>query len=152
MLDPIFELLSRAQSLQQDFAVNAMDKPATLDKVVELNTQGQLYDKGVDSEGTPLEAIGGNYSPKTKRYKAEQGQRYDHVTLEDTGEFYASEKAEFTSNGGILLTADTIKDGEDIQDRWGKNILGLTTESQMILKPILTDDIIKETRQFLQGV
>lgn len=152
MLDAIFDLLARAQSLQQDFAVNAMDKPATLDKVVELNTQGQLYDKGVDSEGTPLEAIGGNYSPKTKRYKAEQGQRYDHVTLEDTGEFYASEKAEFTSNGDILLTADTIKDGQDLQDRWGKNILGLTTESQMILKPILTDDIIKETRQFLQGV
>lgn len=74
------------------------------------------------------------------------------MTLEDTGEFYASEKAEFTSNGDILLTADTIKDGEDLQDRWGKNILGLMTESQMILKPILTDDIIKETRQFLQGV
>ena len=152
MLDAIFDILSNAQSLQQDFAVEAMDKLSTLDKVVELNTQGQLYDKGVDSEGTPLEAIGGNYSPKTKAYKAQQGQRYDHVTLEDTGEFYESEKAEFLSDGSILLTANTIKDGEDLQDRWGKNILGLTTESQMILKPILTDDIIKATRQHLQGV
>jgi len=152
MLDAIFTLLNKAQSLNQDFAVMAMDKPANLNKVVELNTRGQLYDKGIDSEGTPLEAIGGNYSPKTKRYKAEQGQRYDHVTLEDTGEFYESEKAQFESDGSILITADTIKDGQDLQDRWGKNILGLTTESQLELKPLLTDDIIKETRQFLQGV
>ena len=117
MLDAIFELLARAQSLQQDFAVQAMDKPATLDKVVELNTQGQLYDKGVDSEGTPLEAIGGDYAPITKRYKAQQGQRFDHITLHDTGGFYASEKAEFTSNGDILLTATTEFDGQDLQDK-----------------------------------
>lgn len=149
MLDPIFNLLQRAQSLQQDFAVEAMDKPETLKLVVELNTREQMYEQGVDSEGRPM----GEYSYPTKQKKIEKGQRYDHITGVDTGEMVESERAEFSYNGDLIMTMNTIKDGKDITETyWGVDIVGLTTESQMILKPILTDDIIKATRQHLQGV
>lgn len=149
MLDAIYNLLNRAMSLDNDFAVEAMDKPATMDLVVDLNTQKQLFDEGIDSRGVSLEDIGGSYSPVTKRYKAEQGQRYDHVTLRDTGDFYRSFEAKFDYAGDIIITANSIKDGKDITLRWGENTLGLTPQSILILKPINRDNIIKDLRKFL---
>lgn len=146
----LFDLMERAKHLNNTNAYTAMDKPDNMEKIVKLNTQSQLFDKGIDSEGVALDKIGGSYSPKTKRYKAERGQRYDHVTLEDTGAFYDSETAQIDySSGDIILHANTIKDGQDLRDRWGQNILGLTDESKAVLKPIFTDDIIKEVREIL---
>lgn len=149
-MEALYNLLTKATQLNNIDAYSAMDKPENMDKVVELNTQSQLYDKGIDSKGVELDKIGGSYSPKTKRYKAERGQRYDHVTLSDTGEFYRSETAQMDyASGDIILQANTIKDGDDLQARWGENILGLTDESIVILKPKFTDDIIHHVREIL---
>jgi len=149
MLDAIYNLLNRANSLHNDFAVDAMDKPQTMDLVVELNTQEQLFEQGIDSRGISLEEIGGDYATVTKRYKAERGQRFDHVTLNDTGEFYRSFDAVFDATGNIIITANSIKDGKDIALRWGEDTLGLTPQSIAIIKPINRDNIIKELRNFL---
>ena len=58
--------------------------------IIDLNTEGentsQLYELGVDSLGNSL----GEYSPFTIPFKVEKGQRFDHVTLKDTGGFYES--------------------------------------------------------------
>ena len=148
-MDALFNLLNRAVSLQNDFAVHAIDTEQNRELMVKLNTESQLYDKGVDSEGVPLDEIGGSYSPVTKKIKASEGQRYDHVTLKDTGDFYSSEKAEFLYDGSVLFTADTIKDGRDLQDRYGRNILGLTDESKDILKPIFANDVITHLKDYL---
>ena len=107
--------------------------------VVDLNTQGQLY-QGVNSEGIELESIGGEYSPITKWLKGQEGLPFDRVTLYDTGEFYES----FTiipDREGITIQADTMKDGEDLQSRWGTSLLGLTDESTRLLAEYVIEDI-----------
>jgi len=149
MFDKINDLLNKARSMHNDSAVLAIDKKENTDRIVELNTIDQLFNKGVDSDGVPLEEIGGSYKYWTRQYKKEMGQPTDRVTLRDHGDFYASENAEFTSDGDVILTADTIKGGKDLQDRWGKRIIGLTTESKKKLKPKLVNDIIKYIREFL---
>jgi len=102
---------------------------------IELNTgspnnneYGQLFLKGVDSEGVPLSSIGGDYANPTKDIKQFLGLPIDRVTLYQEGDFYRSWR--FRQNAtGFTLEADTIKEGEDLRDRWGSNIIGLTDES-----------------------
>jgi hypothetical protein len=104
------------------------DTPRVKNMIIEMNTIEQLYNKGIDSTGTLLSDIGGGYSFVTKEYKSERGVPYDRVTLKDTGDFYKSWRVYITGNL-IRIQANTMKD-EDLQDRWGDNILGLTEESK----------------------
>ena len=133
-------------SLHNDFAVEAMDKPETLEKVVFLNTEEQMYNKGINADGERM----GDYDPYTIEYKIAKGDRYDHITGHDTGYMVSTERAAFDYEGNLNMSMDTIKDGKDISNtRWGKNIVGLTDESMARLKPINRDNIIKDLRKFL---
>ena len=149
MLDALTNILMVARSLNQDTAVKAFDNESTTNMVVEMNTEEQLFELGQDESGALLENIGGDYATKTKLYKRQQGQPIDRVTLKDTGEFYRSFRAEVQYNGDIIITANTIKEGEDLQQRWGKGILGLNKQSKEKLQNEIRDDIIREVRQIL---
>ncbi len=102
---------------------------------IELNTgspnnneYGQLFLHGVDSKGVALSRIGGDYAPVTKDLKRFDGLPFDHVTLYQDGDFYRSWEF-IQKNDSFVLRADTIKEGEDLQERWGSDIIGLTNES-----------------------
>lgn len=110
--------------------------------IIELNTQEQLYNKGVDSTGKELADIGGRYpsglgySPATIegthnfKGKLAKGQPIDRVTLKDTGDFYRSWRVFLDSNSDLEITNDPIKGSTDLLKEWGKNVIGLTDESQ----------------------
>lgn len=98
--------------------------PAVKQFIEQLNTKSQLHDKGIDSEGITL----GEYSSYTKAIKAEKGQRLDHITLKDTGEFYESFDV-VPSLKGFEITADPQKEDTNLIEAYGKDILGLTDES-----------------------
>jgi len=108
--------------------------------VIQLNTEGkptsQLYEKGKDSKGKVLQGKsilkGGEYSPITRAKKAQIGQRYDHPTLKDTGNFYLSFQV-VPYNGGFTINADPNKDGMNLFNELGENILGLDDENLQIL-------------------
>jgi len=104
--------------------------------VITLNTEGlptsQLYSLGEDSEGKTLESIGGGYSPFTQQIKGGKGQPTDRVTLKDTGEFYRTFDV-IPFKGGFNIVADTLKDDNDLEDRWGDDIVGLNEENTNIL-------------------
>lgn len=104
--------------------------------VIKLNTEGlptsQLFIKGEDSTGKELSKIGGSYSPFTIEEKKKKGQPTDRVTLKDTGDFYMSFEV-IPFKGGFIIDANTIKDGEDLEDDWGHNIIGLQDENIQIL-------------------
>lgn len=110
----------------------ANDKSFT-DYIIYLNTQKQLFEKGVNSEGVNLESIGGIYSFETVKIKNEKGQPTDRVTLKDTGDFYESFRVFFNASG-LVISADTLKDTDDLIKRWGQEILGLNNESLILLR------------------
>lgn len=139
MLHPLENKLKQIQKLNQRdlFRLLFLDEDFT-DLIISLNTNTQLYRQGVDSTGKSLDDIGGRYtstgtgySPYTTKIKEEKGQPYDHVTLKDTGIFYASFKCVWLAenDGTIQIKANTIKDHTDLLKEWGKDILGLTPES-----------------------
>lgn len=115
---------------------------------IELNTgspnideYGQLFLHGVDAEGVELSRIGGEYAPRTKDIKQFEGLPFDRVTLYQEGDFYRSWQF-IQKNDSFVLRADTIKEGEDLQERWGSNLVGLTNESIQKLANEVLPDII----------
>lgn len=93
--------------------------------IISANTNEQLYDDGVDSEGKTL----GPYSKYTQMVKQAEGVEYKHVTLKDTGAFYKSFRVYLDANDDVEIDANTIKDGVDLIEKYGIDILGLTEEN-----------------------
>lgn len=123
-----------------------LDKNFT-DLIIDLNTKKQLFEQGVNSEDVLLSRVDRSPSPtrgqsQGKVYavnteqgiygvyegKLQLGLPVDHVTLFQHGDFYKSFKT-FWNGSEIQIQANTIKDGEDLINRWGKEIIGLNEES-----------------------
>ena len=115
--------------------------------IIEMNTQDQLYAKGIDSKGVSLKAIGGDYAYVTKDIKSYFNQPIDRITLKDTGEFYESFNVKVTSSE-VIIEADTMKD-EDLRVRWGNDILGLTDENLQRLIDFAKDRYILYVKELL---
>ena len=116
---------------------------------LELNTGapnndefGQLFLHGVDAKGVRLDQIGGEYAPFTKDIKVFEGLPIDRITLYQEGEFYRSFDF-IQKQDSFIIRANTIKEGEDLRDRWGANILGLNNESLNILANEVLPQIIQ---------
>jgi hypothetical protein len=91
---------------------------------IDLNTDSQLFDKGIDSRGNLLP---GPYAPFTIDIKGLKGQPTDRITLRDTGDFHDS----FFMDAGsfpIKIDASDSKTSE-LKSDWGEDIFGLTDES-----------------------
>lgn len=123
-------LANRVKSLNVTDLIHELSEHKDFtDFIIELNTKNQLYDKGVNSLNVSI----GDYSPKTKGIKQEQGQPYDRVTLNDTGAFYES-FITFFNGKDIVISANVIKDTSDLITDWGKEILGLNEDSLVLLR------------------
>lgn len=89
-------------------------------KAVELNTEDQLYDKGILANGKSV----GEYSNFTKQIKQGKGQRYDHITLRDTSNFHDSFYVD-ADKWPVLFGARDWKESM-LVERYGEDIFGLT--------------------------
>ena len=117
------------------------------DLIIKLNTIDQLYRKGINSLGESL----GEYTDYTKTIKQDTGQRYDHITLNDTGAFYNSFRVVFRADS-LVIEANPIKDDTNLFTEFGIEILGLTEESIGKLKPTLIKFLLPELKKyFLKG-
>lgn len=125
------------------------------DFIIELNTIGQptaqLYEKGINSLGVSL----GNYKESTikggKSYlgKIAKGQRYDHITLLDTGEFYDTFFVNALGLRGFSIEADGQKEDTNLLERYGKDIIGLTDENLQILTEFIKPYYIRAAKKIL---
>jgi hypothetical protein len=114
--------------------------------IIDLNTIDQLYNEGIDSQGKSL----GDYSAYTKSLKQQKGQRTDHITLKDTGEFYNSFRIVFTGNA-LQIIANPIKDDTNLFREYGIDIVGLTEDSMSVvttkalqlIKPYIKQQLLK---------
>jgi len=102
--------------------------------IIDLNTQEQLFEQGIDSKGRSL----GEYSiatiEGTRNFlgKKQKGQRFDHITLKDTGDFYKSFAVQLEGTT-IRITADGQKEDTNLFQEYGIDIVGLTEDSMSVL-------------------
>jgi hypothetical protein len=107
--------------------------------IAELNTFGQLFEEGIDSEGRKLSDIRQPYATSTVQKKRREGLPTDRVTLFDTGKFYESWNVTILKNGDIEIQANTeVRANYDLEKDYGTNILGLTEESLSKISDFIT--------------
>ena len=94
--------------------------------ICDMNTEDQLYEKGVDRTGTEISSYA-PYTETTKWIKRQKGQPTNRVTLRDTGDFHSS----FFVNAGtdsFSIEARDWKTNKLIRS-YGPDIIGLTDEN-----------------------
>lgn len=145
------DLVKNAVALSTDEATAyAMNNPKNEFYILELNRRRQLFFRGINAEGKLLSRIGGNYTLFTLREK--EGTRPVNdpglINLFDTGAFYDTFNIKLEKDG-FLIIADTIKDGEDLQDRWGDELLGLTEESRALAGQQIQPEVVEYVEKTL---
>lgn len=152
MLSKLRDIAKRVRDLDQNkIAFRVFEDKILQAQVIDLNTQSQLYEKGIDAEGRSLGeySLATIYGTSNFAGKIEKGQRYDHITLNDTGEFYQSFRF-VNQSDGFTITADSVKDGNDLEQVFGK-IVGLTQESVQEIIPEVREKMLIETRKTIIG-
>lgn len=146
------KLRNRLKNVNANSILSQVFKDRDLrDEVVRLNTEEQMYEEGVDSEGKSL----GQYAPITvsffKPKAALEGRdgRTDHITLKDTGEFYRSFNTRVEKDG-IVIVADAIKEDTDLTQIYPA-LLGLTNESLNSLIPDIREAAASVLRSKIVG-
>ena len=98
-------------------------------EIARLNTEKQLYQRGVDVRGQPLTPP---YTARTKVIKARKGQPINRVTLRDTGELHKSIKVE-PKDDAIYIEMFKVVGGDDIAEKlrqkYNQQFEGLMDES-----------------------
>ena len=108
-----------------DVFIFVFSREEVLTFVEQLNKE-QLR-SGFDSEGTSLKSIS-DYSPSYRTLKTRRGVSKDVVDLNFSGKFYDTIQAKYES-GNLIIQGDTIKDGKDLQGRWGNKLIGISAEN-----------------------
>jgi len=138
-LETIQKLNRLAQLIKSDnIWFYAVDREVK-DMIIQLNTEDQLEEHGIDSLGRLL----GDYSPVTVAIKKMKGQRVDHITLKDTGKFYDSWVVTVTRNEIIFDADDTTYYDQPLFNVWGEDVLGLTDENMEFVKQLIYEKYIE---------
>jgi len=118
-------------------------RPATKKFIISM-VQTQLFDEGVDGNDDTL----GQYTPFTQQIKQDKGQRFDHITLFDTGDFYSSMKVTVDTSG-ITISGDGQKEDTNLFTEYGEAILSLTPDNLDLLRELLKREFFKEVQKRL---
>ena len=146
-MDELEKLLKKIVSLNQDVLLKRIYSDSKVEQfIVSLNTEGvktsQLYELGEDSKGQSL----GNYTDYSIQLKLDGfgDSRIDHITLKDTGDFYESFEVQ-PLKAGFRIKANPLKDGDDLTEHFGEDIIGLNENNKKILArfilPYLQEEI-----------
>ena len=140
------KILDKAKNLSVDAAwIFAIDRDVQ-NEIIRINTEDQLEEEGVDSLGNTI----GDYSPVTVFLKRLKGDRFDHITLKDEGDFHESFTIQVTNDGWILDADDSSKYDRPLFQVYGVDVLGLTDENMEFIKQMIIENYIKYvTRELL---
>lgn len=146
MFDALIEKLKPFAEMDGNSMIHDVLEDTTLQKqIIDLN-QAQLYEQGIQADGSPT----GDYAPITitkwkplALYDGRDG-RSDHITGKDTGETYDSMKVQ-NNEDNITITAI---DRNNFFDREPEG-LGLTDESINEIIPEIKDSIIEKLKDLL---
>lgn len=99
---------------------------------------------GITADGTPIRPP---YAPLTVSLKKKKGQPFDRVTLRDEGDFQEAIEARKFGKTYILRSRNwkAIK----LQQKYGDNIFGLTSENLRIVEIAALPDVKQQLRNYL---
>jgi len=146
----LINLLNNVKRLDESsILITVYDNKGVRDFIIDLNRIGQLFEKGIDASGSDLGDYAATTIEGTSNFlgKKDKGQRFDHITLNDTGDFYATFKIKTNEKGDFVITANTLKGDNDLARDFGKDILGLTKPSLNELIKEILPTFIKQTRR-----
>lgn len=108
-------------------------------EILELNTQDQLAQRGVDGAGDKLFP---EYRPLTIKIKRIKGQPTDRVTLEDTGDFFDGFRIHYGRSFFGIFSQDDKAD--KLEKKYGPDIFGLTDTNLEEVRELICDDLRDE--------
>jgi len=145
--------------------INKILRKVLSDKVIQetildFNRKDQLFLKGEDAEGVKLGDKSGGYSPTTIQLSIEEKGsavfNYKGASSTKTvggspilfndGDFYDTFKINIGSNY-FTITANPIKDNNNLFDDFGANIVGLQQESKNKLTDLIKDVFISTIKR-----
>lgn len=103
---------------------------ANKERILDLNRENQLYNRGVDSDGDSLEA----YAFFTIEIKQLLRQPFDRTTLKSSGDFYKGFSYKFDKNTYTLTIFSTDKKTELLKSKYGEDIFGLDNVNKRYLE------------------
>lgn len=117
--------------------------------ITDMNSEDQLYEQGINRLGVNIMDYA-PYSPLTIEIKKEKGQPYNRVTLRDEGDFEQSFYVEADRQQFTIKAADWKT--EDLIQRYGRQILGLTEENKIILIwEYMYPELKAKTKEYIYG-
>ena len=117
--------------------------------ITDMNSEDQLYEQGINRLGVNIMDYA-PYSPLTIEIKKEKGQPYNRVTLRDEGVFEQSFYVEADTQQFTIKAADWKT--EDLIQRYGRQILGLTEENKIILIwEYIYPELKAKTKEYIYG-
>lgn len=139
----VYEMLQRARTLSHAAAwAEALRDNPQLQKEILQRIKRRLFDEGTDEN----DRIIGRYKAYTQKLNPEKvaGSPY---TLYDTGEFYASLYVGFMADY-FFIDGDGNKGRENLFDKFGEGIIGLTDEQ----RDWLGEEVIIKYREYVKRV
>jgi hypothetical protein len=117
--------------------------------ITDMNSEDQLYEQGINRLGVNIMDYA-PYSPLTIEIKKEKGQPYNRVTLRDEGDFEQSFYVGADTQQFTIKAADWKT--EDLIQRYGRQILGLTEENKIILIwAYIYPELKAKTKEYIYG-
>ena len=115
-------------------------------EIIELNTEDQLFDQGIGSDGSSLEPT---YSNPYKKIKQAIGQPSDRVTLRLEGDFYKSFEV-IIGDKQFRINA-TDKKTKWLINRYGEKVFGLTKDNLSLFREVVVKpELLKEIRKTIK--
>jgi len=143
---PVYSLVERIIQLSSEENLifkRVLDNKFIKDLIIHLQTEVQLGQQHVDSEGEELfNALTGRTTYSLFDEKGRGGEPYE---LFDTGEFWRSTTVTVLP-GSILIKMNPIKDDDNLFEIYGPDVEGLTEEN----KDILTREALKLHIQYFR--
>lgn len=121
--------------------MRTMQNPGVQQQLLDWN-KAQLNDQGVFADGV----VTGEYSPAYAKVRAREGLQTDHVDLNFTGALQASMVVKEKGDEGVVISADMVKNGYDLQNRYPET-LGLTADSKNQVKDIIKQVFVVELKK-----
>ena len=139
------KLIGELKDLEQNFEPYVIEQVKPFEpEIVELNTEDQLYLQGIDGAGKKLEPA---YRPLTLQLKRIKGQRVDHVTLQDEGDFHGAYHLLFQSTRFAIVNDDAK--AAKLERKYGPDIFGLTDENVQEVRVLIREPFLEFMRKKL---